>query len=48
VTLGIVNQVARDLISAFKASEKPEMVAALINDDGFDAFTIRILTAWMS
>ncbi len=43
-----MNQVARDLVAAFKASEKPEMVAALIVEDGFDAFAIRVLAAWMS
>lgn len=41
-----VNREARDLVAAFKRAEQPEAVAALINDDGFDAAAVRVLVAW--
>lgn len=41
-----MNAVARDLIAAFQASEQNESAAILIDDEGFDFVTIRVLTAW--
>lgn len=43
-----MNAAARDLIAAFQASEQNEAVAVLLDEDGFDLVTIRVLNAWAS
>jgi len=35
-----------NLIAAFRASESPEQIAALLHEDGFDEQTIRVLGAF--
>lgn len=42
-----MNQIARDLIAAFKTTERPEAAAVLLREeDGFDNEALRVLSAW--
>lgn len=44
----MLTQAVNDLLAAFKAKEKLESGAALMDADGFDIETARVLAAWLT